>query len=224
MKAQHRWYLDEINLRGQIVADVGANIGELSQLFWDAGRGSNQVISIEPLADNVRRIRQRIAKAQAKNWKVIAEAVSTATGEVNLAVARSRRYGLNSMVSDQAGSADMPLLQVPCRALPDMVPHATVVKLDIEGHEYPVLEQCLGLMADVHSWAVELHAVANRPLQSVLGLFLGHGYTMVTPTRDAGGRWRSVPVSPLWDWQQIPAGTNEAGQPFRMLHLIARRA
>ena len=60
MDDQERWYRDNIDFRGEVVADVGANVGRLSQFFWEAGDAATRVVSIEPLADNVAAIEARI--------------------------------------------------------------------------------------------------------------------------------------------------------------------
>ncbi len=211
-----------IPLRDQVIADVGANVGWLSQFFWDAGGGTNRVVSIEPLAENVARIRERIRAANTDRWTVEACAVSARKGSIGLAIHRTPQGELNSMAVP--GKADR---TVPCRKLSALVPDATVVKLDIEGHEYAVIDEALPRLERVHSWAIELHAVPGQALQGVLGALMAHGFRVFAaaadPAHPAGG-WVSEEISATLDWSAVPPSRMRAdGSAFRMLHIVAKR-
>jgi len=222
MDRQERWYADNLPLRGQVIADAGANVGRLSQFFWEASGGTSRVVSIEPLAENVAQIRARIAAAGADRWTVEACAVSARRGTLGLAVFQPPRGGLNSTAVKEKAART-----VPCRPLSAIVPDATVVKLDIEGHEYEVLEDAVPGMAGIRAWAIELHRVRGRPLQPVLGLLMGHGYRVYAGSRDPAdpdGPWRSAEIPATLDWDDVPAMRRRGdGSEFKMLHLIALR-
>jgi FkbM family methyltransferase len=219
--AQARWYADHIPLRGQVVADVGANVGHLSQFFWDASGGTSRVVSIEPLPENVQAIRERIRAAATDKWTVEPCAVSTRKGMVGLAVFRTPQGEWNSRVAKEGTR------KVPCRPLSAVVPDATVVKIDIEGHEYGVLEEALPRLAGVHTWAVELHRVPDRPLQLALGAFMAHGYRVYASTgdpRDPQGPWISTEILATLDWTDVPVARRRAdGSEFKMLHILAQK-
>jgi FkbM family methyltransferase len=220
MDRQEEWYAANIPLRGQVIADVGANVGRLSQFFWDASGGTSRVISIEPVMENVVAIRERIRAAAAARWTVEACAASSRSGTVSLQVAPHDGGGFNSVVSTVKG-----VRKVRCRPLAALVPDATVVKLDIEGHEYEVLEQALPLLAgQVHSWALELHQVPHRPLQPTLAAFMGNGYRLYAAGNDAAhpdGPWVSHEILPTLDWSSVPVAVRGDGMAIRMLHVLA---
>lgn len=223
MDGQERWYADNIPLHGQVVADVGANVGRLSQFFWEASGDAGRVVSIEPLPENVAAIRARIRAAGTDRWTVEACAVSARRGKVGLNVFRTPQGGWSSVVS-----AEGPTRRVACHPLSVLVPDATVVKLDIEGHEYRVLEEALPRLPRVHTWAVELHMIPGQPLQRVLGAFMGHGYRVYAAGRARDGAadaWLSAEVSATLDWSSVPVTTlRHDGSPFKMLHVLAQRA
>lgn len=231
MDKQLRWYSDEINLQHQVIADVGANVGKLSQFFWDSGSGSNEVFSIEPLPQNIKRLRARIKRSKARKWSILPYAVSDTPGEVRLARFHSQLQGWNSSVL--SAGAELPDIQgtreviVQARRLTDLVPNATLVKIDIEGHEYVVIDQAIGQLNKVHTWAVELHMVPERPLESAIQQFEDHGFSVVAGTQrrgDPSGRMISLPITPSLSWAQIPvAQVRPDGSEFKMLHIIARR-
>jgi FkbM family methyltransferase len=221
MGDQERWYAEHLTLRDQVVADVGANVGRFSQFFWDASGGTSRVVSIEPLPENVAAIRERIRAANTDRWTVEACAVSTRKGSVGLAVQRLPEGGWNSVVTAKA-----PMRTVPCKPLSQIVPDATVVKVDIEGHEYGVLEEALPRLARVQAWALELHRVPDRPLQRTLGALMAQGYRVYAASREPDDpRWVSTEVSATLDWADIPASRIRAdGREFKMLHVLALRS
>jgi FkbM family methyltransferase len=217
---QLQWYRESLPLEGQVIADVGANVGVLSAFFWEASRGTSRVISVEPVAGNVEQIRGRIARSGAERWVVEACAVSGEDGELALRVEEQPEGGWNSVAA--AGGA----LRVPARRLSGLIPEATVVKLDIEGHEYPVLDEALPRMKQVVAWAIEFHGVEGRPLEQALGKLAAAGYELAAAGRragDPGGAWVSAAIPPTLSWAQIPPGRGRDGAPFRMLHVLARR-
>lgn len=220
MDKQEQWYADNIPLRDQVIADVGANVGRLSQFFWDASGGTSRVVSIEPVIDNVLTIRERIKSANAERWTVEHCAASSKSGTVNMAVSRQNGGGWNSVVSGGKG-----VQKVRCRPLSALVPDATVVKVDIEGHEYDVLDEALPKLSNAHSWAVELHMVPGRPLQHALGAFMAHGYRVYAASadsNDADGKWMSQEVSATLDWSAVPVtSVRPDGSAFKMLHILA---
>ena len=220
MGDQERWYAEHLPLRDQVIADVGANVGRFSQFFWDASGGSSRVVSIEPLPENVAAIRERIRAANTDRWTVEACAVSTRKGSVGLVVQRTPEGGWNSMVT-----AKSPMRTVPCKPLSQIVPDATVVKVDIEGHEYGVLEEALPRLPSVQAWALELHRVPERPLQRTLGALMAEGYRVYAASRQPGdARWVSAEIAATLGWSQVPATKVRAdGSEFKMLHVLALR-
>jgi FkbM family methyltransferase len=223
--AQQRWYRHNMDPRGQVVVDVGANVGRLSQFFWDHGDEHTQLVSVEPLPQNLTQLQQRVTAARSDRWRIEACAVSSSDGTVWLESSHSREHGWNAAVRAEAAAG---LLEVPCRRLSALVPEATLVKLDVEGHEYVVIDEALRAMRSVQCWAIELHMVTGRPLQDTLAAFVDHGYRVVAAGRrpgDSSGTWQNVDVPPTLGWDRIPiAQRRPDGSVFKMLHIIAKRA
>lgn len=223
LDAQLRWYAATIPLAGAVVADVGANVGRLSAFFAGAVGASGRVVSIEPLAENVAAIRERIAASGAQSrWTVEPCAVSGRRGSASLALFRTPEGDWNSRVVAGKGAR-----KVPARPLSALVPDATVVKLDIEGHEYAVLEEALPRLQRAHAWAIELHAVPGAPLQHALGLLMAEGFRVYAGARradDPDGDWIGEEIGATLDWAAVPPTRLRAdGSAFKMLHVIARR-
>lgn len=229
LEQQKRWYAEHLPLADAVVADAGANVGELSELFWREAGPRGRVISIEPLRSNVRALAARIAALGAERWSIAACACSDRDGELALAPAFVG-YGWNSAIDH--GGAPGPVIRVPCRRLAALAPDATVVKLDIEGHEYAVLDDALdgtAPMTGVRAWALELHERRGHPLPRVLGQLARHGYRLYAAGRrrtDPHGEWIAVDIDASLDWSVIPAATSDddpAGVAKKMLHVLAVR-
>lgn len=222
MEQQKRWYLNNIPLKNETIADVGANVGAMSQFFWDNGKPRCRLVSIEPEPDNIKAIEKRIRRAKTKRWSLKRCAVSNFSGHVDMK-SFDGGFGRNSMVSSGGDR------RVACQPLAELVPGATVVKLDIEGHEYAVLPGALTAMPQVKVWAMELHMLPDHPLETTLTMFAEHGYELLGAGRQRDsptGEWIGVRLPPTMSWQSVP-GTESVvdGMPgvFKMLHVIARR-
>ncbi len=218
---QKPWYRDNLPLLGGVIVDVGANVGELSQLFFERAGPKGRVVSVEPHPDNIKRLERRIRKAGSRRWSLKRCAISSRQGMVSLREL-AMSGGANAMVVEGGGD-----FTVACMPLAALVPDATVVKLDVEGHEYAILPEAVPALTRARAWAVELHKVEGHPLEQTLALFAAHGFTLVsagTP-RDDPRRWLSVDISPSLTWSEVPGqptGRDERRE-FKMLHLIARR-
>jgi FkbM family methyltransferase len=220
---QERWYRDNLPLRGEKIVDVGANVGQLSQFFWDEGARTNEVISVEPLAENIKAIEARIRAARAGNkWTLKRCAVSARDGHVSLRPIRAD-WGHNSMVVEDGG------VLVACRRLEAIAPDATVVKVDVEGHEYAFLPQAVAAMPTVKAWALELHCVEGHKLEDTLRMFADANYRLVGAGADKAapdGPWVSFEIPPEWSWDSFPGvPMMRDGLPseFKMLHVLAIR-
>lgn len=229
INGQQTWYASEICLDHQIIVDVGANRGALSQFFWQQSRGTSTVISIEPLPQNYKHIRKIIERSKAQNWLLEACAISDCSGEITMTRLHSREHGWNSMVADShVVASGLKTLSVPCKTLSDIAPQSTVIKMDIEGHEYAVLDHALKRLSHVHTWAVELHMLPDRPLEGVITQFNDQNFQVIAAGYQPGahqGKWHSIPVYPQLHWDQIPITRQSSdGRVFKMLHIIAKRA
>jgi FkbM family methyltransferase len=226
IERQLQWYAQNMDLHGAFCVDVGANVGLVSQFFFAGGDASTRVLSVEPIGANVDAVRRRIeAVGAAPRWTVLQGAVTDRTGRISLRAREDPRDGWNSIVSERPPPAE--LLEVDAFRLPELAPDATIVKIDVEGHEYTILDDALPRMPGVRTWALELHMVEGRPLPRVFEQFAAAGYDIVAATSRKGdpkGSWHSVRVPVELDWPRIPVARRRPdGTVFKMLHVLARR-
>jgi FkbM family methyltransferase len=223
---QQKWYASEMNLHNQIIVDLGANVGEQSEFFWLQGKGQNIVISVEPLPENIKQLNRKIKKHKAKAWQLVQTVVNNTNNPTRVLFQQDTESGWNSVVIDDQKVASKNIIPVKSQRLSDIHPEPTVVKIDIEGHEYVVLNDAVATMPSIHSWAVELHMREEYPLDETLKLFEENGFTIVAAGTDPTNPsvWKSIPISSALTWNQIPvAKINPNGSVFKSLHIIAKR-
>ena len=225
---QQEWYLRELPLRNQVVVDIGANRGNLSQFFWDQGAGTNKVISIEPLPQNYKLIQKKIKKSKAKHWRLETCALADISGDIDFIRTHSKDHGWNSMAAQFAQfSQAAETIRVKSKTLEEIAPDATLIKMDIEGGEYSIIDSCLTKFPNIKHWAIELHMLPDRPLNRVLQQFVDQGFSLVAAGRQTGrgtNQWISIPITANLNWEQIPVANRAAdGSVFKMLHIIAKR-
>ncbi len=138
---------------GTTALDVGANLGiyalELSKAVGDQG----SVIAIEPWPDNVRRLRQTIARSAATNIRVLPCAVGGSSRVVEMHGGLDPAYVTSVPTS---GHRRYPAIQGVMQHTLDELwqnagsPTVSVVKIDVEGSEVEVLKGARGLLTACH--------------------------------------------------------------------------
>ena len=218
---QVRWYLEELDLSGAVFVDGGANEGKLARALWDAVGGGFELHAVEPLEENLAKI--RAVMPEGAGWTMHAAVLTDEDAPRTVRLERDGPSGHNCAVRPH-GKGDR---EVAGRRLSTLVPHATIVKLDVEGHEYTILDEALDRLPDVTVWAIEFHMVQGRALHGALGALARRGYVLraagLRPD-DPQGPWIGFDVPPTLEWTQIPvARRNPDGSVFKMVHIIARR-
>ena len=134
---------------GDVVYDIGANIGYVSLALAKQVGPRGRVIAFEPIPENVSLLRQNIAQNRVANVCVLEKAASNASGEGVLRV--SGNYATASLVWHRH---DPKAVEVGAKtiALDDCagsgeIPPPRFVKIDVEGGEALVLEGMQKLLA-----------------------------------------------------------------------------
>ncbi len=143
---------------GRIFVDVGAYHGHYSLLLR---RNFEQVIAIEPVMANADFLRGAIAYRRAGNIKIIRMAVAAEEG--------ARQFGIMPQLSESKilsqKSATGSLTSVHATTLDSLLgPYQEIdlVKLDVEGAEFDVLEGATDSMSKIRSWMIELHDQSGK--------------------------------------------------------------
>ena len=147
-------------LEGDVVWDVGANLGHYARRFSEWVGPGGEVVCFEPSPRNLQRLRR--ACEPSANASVIACALSDRNGTTAF-VEDTEAGGANARIA--AGQTRDPnVIEVPVRCGDDLIAAGEarrpgVVKIDVEGHEYAVLQGLRRLLAErsVRHLFVEVH-------------------------------------------------------------------
>lgn len=210
---------------GDVVLDIGANIGSLAMLAAARVGGEGRVIAVEPLERN-RRLLARSAQANRfAQVEIVAAAAADAAGELELRTHpltsnSARPAAAGELLRDARGST----VRVPVVVLDDALAdlrRLDLVKIDIEGMEPLALrgfERGLArlrpaLLSEFHPWAME-RASGIAPIDHLH--WLRRFYPAITILHRDGCRQRCVePDEVMQAWRDANA---EAGLGDR-LHL-----
>ena len=179
------------------IVDLGANIGLFG--LWVLGRWPEaRLHSFEPDSDNLTILDRNVADARVgSRWTVTRACAAPATGTVKFLLGQQSD---SRTVYDADPTSEHP--EVPAV---DVFPHlqdADLLKIDIEGGEWPLLSDPRFRELSVPAIVLEYHAYnCPQPAHSgeaARGLLERHGYTVVETHRHPLG------VGTLWAWQTPP--------------------
>jgi FkbM family methyltransferase len=148
---------------GQVIYDVGANIGYVTLMFAHHTGATGQVFAFEALPVNVERIRKNLALNAIKNVGVISGAVLDKAGDVTFYVHESVGMGKAAGSAGRHEAQYKAEITVPGLSLDEFVyqqgnPAPDVVKMDIEGGEVLALPGMKRLLNEHHPlMLLELH-------------------------------------------------------------------
>jgi len=178
------------SIHGDCFYDVGANVGFYSLLLR---RNFRQVYAVEPVPANVNRLKHRLSIRFVRNVRVVPVALSDKNGKATFYVNSDSRTMINNL---SASSLFEKFEFRSCDHAPDRTyagspitvetmtfdsllsePTADLVKIDVEGAEFLVLEGMRESLASrrVNNILVELHDRGRKgELEAILNSNFGH--------------------------------------------------
>lgn len=137
---------------GDVLLDIGANIGAVSWRFLNAG--VQRVVAVEPEPSNFSILKQNLASAEDRSVLVQA-AVASTEGSCRLWLNPGRNKGMHSLVPHN-GHRTIDVRSVTLQQL-IRAHRPTLIKIDIEGGEYGLMSPLGTLPEHVRGLALELH-------------------------------------------------------------------
>lgn len=130
---------------GQVVVDIGANIGYYTLQFARAVGPAGHVYAFEPEAENFELLQRNVALNRYSNVTLVNKAVSDTTGSLRFYV--SENAAAHS-VSDSHGATEF--VDVPCLRLDEYFAGQNraidIIKMDVEGAELHAVEGMADLL------------------------------------------------------------------------------
>ena len=130
--------------RGDVVYDIGANVGYFSLLAAVLAGPDGQVVAFEPLPRNIHYLHRHIKLNQIKNITVIEAAVSDQEGKACFDLGASSAMGHIA----ETGEIEVQMVALERLLAEGRVPPPDAIKLDVEGAEYEVLRGAGSLLKE----------------------------------------------------------------------------
>lgn len=148
---------------GDVFVDVGANIGYYTVLAAKRVAEGGAVIAVEPVPETVRQLQRNVALNGLTNVRVVPAALQAGGNEQLRLHVVGGLFGLGSSVPADAGGL-VRTFDVAATTLDDVcqhIEHVRMVKLDVEGAEYAVLQGGRATLKKTDYLVVECNAQAD---------------------------------------------------------------
>jgi len=133
----HKWILEQILKDGDVIFDLGANIGYYPMLENAILKGKCNIFSVEPDSRNIKVLQANISEFNLKNIQFEQLAISNFTGEAELIFSDQTNLNKLSLIGDNANSNEV-TVNVPVVDFSEYIRkigHIDVLRMDIEGAE-----------------------------------------------------------------------------------------
>ncbi|TCO42737.1 FkbM family methyltransferase [Dokdonella fugitiva] len=214
--------LQERLREGDVMLDVGANIGAIALPAASLVGPRGRVIAVEPIAANRVLLARAAQYAGFRQVEVVAAAAADHDGEI---VLRTHPSTSNSATPPASGerlaAPEGASVRVRARALDGLfadLARLDLVKIDVEGMEPFVLRGMAGLLrrfrpavlTEFHPWAIE-RATGTSPEDYLAGLFALHAVAEVLH-RDGTRERCTDPAAVMAAWRRVNDAAGLAGR------------
>jgi FkbM family methyltransferase len=199
--------------RGETALDIGANIGQMSNLMRHLAGGKGQVISFEPHPEIFSELKYNLQSLPVPEGSARVDlhncALSEAAGEAKLEFGPAWKVNRGTAKLATGASSSGQSVNVRLLPLDQVVDQATkvgVCKIDVEGHELQVFRGAKKLLTDRRIRDIVLEDHEPFP-SSVHSHLIGQGFTLFS-LHYALWRPRLVPASPQTRFDEGKEGKN----------------
>jgi FkbM family methyltransferase len=160
---------------GEVVVDIGANIGMFS-LYAAKVCGASRVVSFEPFPDNYSMLCKNVEENQLCNVTCVNQAVAGNRGLRSLKL-DPIDCGSHSLVWDSSERT----VEVECCTLGDIFQRFSLtqidyLKMDCEGAEYEILENATSRLQQISRISMETHTTVDRKAEDLEKLLCAYGF------------------------------------------------
>jgi FkbM family methyltransferase len=184
--------------QGDVVFDVGANVGFFTIIAARLVGESGHVYAFEPVPKNVRYVRRNTELNRQQNVTIVDKAVAGRSGRGSLVLASysgGAALATATRPPDATATIDVELVSIDDAIEGALVPPPTLVKIDVEGAELEVLQ---GMVATLRRHGPTIvceidggeRDAFDEKHRACTDFLRSHGYE-VTPLADSypGGDW-----------------------------------
>lgn len=157
-------WIDQFGGRGKCLYDVGANIG-LYTLYALKRHPGMQVEAFEPYAPNREACIQNLSLNRV-GAAVHSYALGASTGRGELRMVQPERGGTGTLIKNSHGVTRIKTLDA---CLAEGMPVPTMLKIDVDGHEWAVLQGAAGLLRNPRLETILVEITGDlRPISTIL--------------------------------------------------------
>ena len=171
-RIEFEWMARRLQGTTQKIIDAGAYHGLYTLVLAASAEPGSEVVAVEPIRSNCALIEVNLLLNGLKA-RIEPCAVSRRKSMVRLS------SGSCGHIVNQGG------IECPALPLTDILPDATVAKVDIEGEEFEIFPEQIDAMSGVHTWNVEIHPGTGRHPQKILEAFASRGFQLLWVNRDS---------------------------------------
>ncbi|MBK7046155.1 MAG: FkbM family methyltransferase [bacterium] len=135
---------------GDVVLDVGANVGFIAVIAAKLVGPAGRVVAFEPVPENARLVRRNARLNGLSRLEVVETAVGDRCGSAQLVLARlsgGSALAGTDLPPDACGEIEVPLTTLDAWHAREPATRPALVKIDVEGAELAVLRGAVGLLA-----------------------------------------------------------------------------
>jgi FkbM family methyltransferase len=135
------------------ILDCGAHIG-MSILFFKHNYPGAKIIAFEPDESNFELASSNLKEWRFENVELIPKAIWTHNGHIQF----QQSHDMGSAIVQTESPESQNIKKIPCQRLRDLLEEpADFLKLDIEGAEYEVVQDCADKLRNVENIFLEYH-------------------------------------------------------------------
>lgn len=176
-----------LNKHGCSFIDIGASIGYYSFLLYN---NFDRVLAIEPHPRNFKVMQTVKARHDYNKIRMLQIAVSDRDGETKLYLGSD--YGKHSLLNGFPYIDKLNFIKVRTATLNSLLKKGVrvdLIKVDVEGAEWKVLNGAKKVMDNIKSWLIELHDLTRR--KQLEDLMKSYGYNVMWVDLNHMYAWRN---------------------------------
>ena len=160
---------------GELVVDIGANIGTFS-VYAATVCAASRVLSFEPFPDNYRMLLRNVKQNELHMVTCVNQAVAGERG-LRILSLDSADSGSHSLISGSFEGT----VKVDCCTLEDIFQRFSLakidyLKMDCEGAEYEILENAGSRIRQIGRISMETHTISDHKAEDLEKLLRGQGF------------------------------------------------
>lgn len=143
-------FIRSIMRSGDVAIDVGAQIGYLTLAMATSSNGNVRVISFEPEATNIQRLKTNLSLNPGLDVAIVEKAASNVNGMLRLFLSHDHNSGTHSTIPNgvnvSSDFVEIPSVTLDTYVAQNGISSIRLIKIDVEGGELEVIQGAAGLL------------------------------------------------------------------------------